>query len=409
MLQRACCSGPVEAKSRKPVLNKKLIILGSTGSIGQSTLDVVRAQPECFDVVALVANQNIDQLVADALEFAPQLVVTADESRYGELQNKLAHTTIEVAAGEQAIIDAAAISADFLMAAIVGASGLKPTIKAIESGTAIGLANKECLVSAGDVFMATAKKHNVPIIPVDSEHSAIFQCLETHNFDHIDEITLTASGGPFRQFSKDQMADITLEQALDHPNWSMGAKITIDSSTLMNKGLELIEAFHLFPVGLENLKIVVHPQSIIHSFVSYVDGSVLAQMGVPDMRTPIAHALVYPDRIAAPVDRLDLADIATLTFEKPDPTRFPALRLARQVLETGGNAPTILNAANEIAVAEFLSQRIDYVAITKLVEDTLSRAEQSGMTGKIANLDDVWEADLYARDVALELAQGLHK
>jgi len=310
--------------------------------------------------------------------------------------------------GEQAVIDAASIRADIAMAAIVGADGLKPTIRAIEMGTTIGLANKECLVSAGDVFMALARKHKVAVIPVDSEHSAIFQCLETHNFDEIDEITLTASGGPFRQFSKAQMANVTLEQALDHPNWSMGAKITIDSSTLMNKGLELIEAFHLFPVGLDRLQIVVHPQSIVHSFVSYVDGSVLAQMGVPDMRTPIAHALVYPDRIKAPVDRLDLAAIATLTFEKPDSERFPALRLAREVLETGGNAPTILNAANEIAVAEFLSQRIDYVAITKLVEDTLSRAAQSGMTGEIADLGDVWDADLYAREVALELAQGLH-
>ena len=386
---------------------KSLIILGSTGSIGQSTLDVVRAQPERFSVSALVGNQNIDQLVADAKEFQPQLVVTADPERYLELKDKLAGSGIEVAAGEQATIDAAAIPADMAMAAIVGASGLKPTMKAIETGTAIGLANKECLVSAGDIFMAQAKHNNVPVIPVDSEHSAIFQCLETHNFDEIDEITLTASGGPFRQFSKQQMADITLEQALNHPNWSMGAKITIDSSTLMNKGLELIEAYHLFPVGLERLKIVVHPQSIIHSFVSYVDGSVLAQMGVPDMRTPIAHAMVYPDRIKAPVERLDLASVATLTFEAPDPDRFPALRLARQVLETGGNAPTILNAANEIAVAEFLSQRIDYMAVTILVEQTLSRASQSGMTGPVANLDDVWEADRFARQVAQELAQGL--
>ncbi len=390
-------------------MKKKLIILGSTGSIGQSTLDVVRAQPERFEIVALVGNQNIKQLVSDAREFRPQMVVTADESRYAELKDQLAASDCHVAAGQQAISDAAAMPADMAMAAIVGASGLKPTIRAIEAGTTIGLANKECLVSAGDVFMALAKKHDVPVIPVDSEHSAIFQCLESHNFDEIDEITLTASGGPFRQFSREQMADITLEQALNHPNWSMGPKITIDSSTLMNKGLELIEAFHLFPVGLDRLQILVHPQSIIHSFVSYVDGSVLAQMGVPDMRTPIAHAMVYPDRIKAPVDRLDLAEIATLTFEKPDPERFPALRLARQVLETGGNAPTILNAANEIAVAEFLSQRVDYMAITKLVEDTLSKAEQSGMTGKIANLDDVWETDLYARNVALELAQGLHK
>ena len=388
-------------------MKKKLIILGSTGSIGQSTLDVIRSQPERFEVAALVGNQNIDQLVADAKEFRPQLVVTADEQRYVELKEKLAGCGIEIAAGDQATIDAAAMSADMVMAAIVGAKGLEPTLKAIEAGTPIGLANKECLVSAGDIFMAAARKNNVPVIPVDSEHSAIFQCIETHNFNEIDEITLTASGGPFRQFSKQQMQTITRQQALTHPNWSMGAKITIDSSTLMNKGLELIEAFHLFPVGLEKLKIVVHPQSIIHSYVSYVDGSVLAQMGMPDMRTPIAHAMVYPGRIKAPVERLDLAKIATLTFEAPDPERFPALRLARQVLETGGNAPTIFNAANEIAVAEFLSQRIDYVTIIRLVEETLSKAEQSGMTGAIANLGDVWDADRFARRVALELAQEL--
>ena len=388
-------------------MKKKLIILGSTGSIGQSTLDVVRAQPDRFEVVALVGNQNIEQLVADTKEFKPQMVVTASDDRYNELKQQLDQIDVEVAAGEQATIDAAAMSADMVMAAIVGTNGLKPTLRAIEAGTTIGLANKECLVSAGDVFMAKARANNVSVIPVDSEHSAIFQCLETHNFDEIDEITLTASGGPFRQFTKQQMENITLEQALNHPNWSMGAKITIDSSTLMNKELELIEAFHLFPVGLEKLNIVVHPQSIIHSFVSYVDGSVLAQMGVPDMRTPIAHALVYPGRIKAPVERLDLVKISTLTFEEPDTDRFPALRLARQVLETGGNAPTILNAANEVAVAEFLSQRIDYVAITKLVEDTLSKAEQSGMTGAIEDLEGVWDADQYARQTALELARIL--
>jgi len=390
-------------------LKKKLIILGSTGSIGQSTLDVVRAQPDRFEIVALVGNRNIDQLVADAKEFNPQLVVTADDARYQDLKDQLAQTEVEVAAGEQAAIDAGGLPADMVMAAIVGTKGLKPTLSAIEAGTTIGLANKECLVSAGDVFMSAARANNVAVIPVDSEHSAIFQCLETHNFDEIDQITLTASGGPFRQYSKQQMADITLEQALKHPNWSMGAKVTIDSSTLMNKGLELIEAYHLFPVGLEKLKIVVHPQSIIHSFVSYVDGSVLAQMGVPDMRTPIAHAMVYPGRIKAPVERLDLAKIATLTFEEPDADRFPALRLAREVLETGGNAPTIFNAANEIAVAEFLSQKIDYVAITILVEDTLSKARQSGMTGAIENLADVWETDQFARKTALELARNLHK
>lgn len=388
-------------------MKKKLIILGSTGSIGQSTLDVVRHHRDRFEVVAMVANRNIEQLAADAREFSPQLVVTADESLFATLKQALAGTCVEVAAGEQATIDAAGLDADMVMAAIVGTCGLKPTLKAIDAGSSIGLANKECLVSAGELFMATAKAKNVPVIPVDSEHSAIFQCLEQHNFDEIDQITLTASGGPFRELSKTELSHVTLEQALNHPNWSMGAKITIDSSTLMNKGLELIEAYHLFPVGLDRLKILVHPQSIIHSFVSYVDGSVLAQMGAPDMRTPIAHAMVWPSRIDAPVDRLDLAKIATLSFHEPDPDRFPALRLAREALEIGGNAPTIMNAANEIAVAEFLSQRIDYVTITKLVEETLARAHAAGMAGSIANLDDVWEADEYARQVAGELAQSL--
>jgi 1-deoxy-D-xylulose-5-phosphate reductoisomerase len=388
-------------------LTKKIIILGSTGSIGQSTLDVIRNQPERFSVVALVANRNIDQLVADAKEFRPQVAVTADDGLYQQLKAKLEGTGIKVAAGSDAVLEAAGLPGDMVMAAIVGTNGLKPTLAAIRAGTPVGLANKECLVSAGDLFMKTAKAANVPVIPVDSEHSAIFQCLEPHNFDQIDQITLTASGGPFRQFTRAQMATITRDQALNHPNWDMGPKVTIDSSTLMNKGLELIEAYHLFPVGLDKLTTLVHPQSIIHSFVSYVDGSVLAQLGAPDMRTPIAHAMVWPGRVEAPVERLDLAKIATLTFQEVDTERFPALLLARQSLEKGGNAPTILNAANEIAVAEFLSQRIDYVSIPRLVEETLSQAEQSGMSGQITSLDDVWEADSFARQVASDLAQNL--
>ena len=388
-------------------MKKKLIILGATGSIGQSTLDVVRHQSERFDVVALVGNQNIDQLVADAKEFLPQFVVTADDTKFDDLKSQLSSLDIKVGAGEAAVLEASSMPADMVMAAIVGTNGLKPTLAAIDTGTPIGLANKECLVSAGDLFMAKAKAADVPIIPVDSEHSAIFQCIEQHNFDEIDQITLTASGGPFRTFTREQMASVTLEQALKHPNWSMGAKVTIDSSTLMNKGLEYIEAYHLFPVGLDKLKIIVHPQSIIHSYVSYIDGSVLAQLGVPSMKTPIAHAMVWPGRIKAPVERLDLAKVASLTFEQVDEQLFPAVRLAKNALETGGSAPTILNAANEIAVAEFLSQRIDYISITSLIENVLEQAGTAGMLKPVKSLDDVWEVDGFARKCALELAQGL--
>ena len=384
-------------------MKKKLIILGATGSIGQSTLDVVRNQPDRFEVVALVGNQNIEQLVTDAKEFNPQFVVSADDTKLDELKSHLAGSNIGVGAGEAAVIEAASMPADMVMAAIVGTNGLKPTLAAIDAGTPIGLANKECLVSAGDLFMAKAKAAGVPVIPVDSEHSAIFQCIEQHNFDEIDQITLTASGGPFRTYSAEQMATVTLEQALNHPNWSMGAKVTIDSSTLMNKGLELIEAYHLFPVGLDKLKTIVHPQSIVHSYVSYIDGSVLAQLGVPSMKTPIAHALVWPDRIKAPVERLDLAKVATLTFEDVDPVRFPCIKLARTALETGGSAPTILNAANEIAVAEFLSQRIDYISIPILIEQTLEQAGTAGMLKPVNNIDDVWEVDSYARETAKNL------
>ncbi len=388
---------------------KQLILLGSTGSIGQSTLDVVRHQPDMFKVDALVANSNIDQLVKDAVEFGARIAVTADESRYDELKQKLNGAPVIAAAGHDAVIEAAGRPADMVMAAIVGVDGLKPTMAAIDAGTHIGLANKECLVSAGDVFMDHAKSKNVDIIPVDSEHSAIFQCLEQHNFNEIDQITLTASGGPFRTLPAEEMAKITLEQALDHPNWSMGAKVTIDSSTLMNKGLELIEAFYLFPVGLQKLDIVVHPQSIIHSYVSYIDGSVLAQLGVPDMKTPIAHAMVWPGRIKAPVNRLNLAEISRLDFEAVDETRFPAIRLAKNVLERGGTAKTVMNAANEVAVAEFLSQTIDYLSIVALVEDTLSHAERSGITREMTSMDDVWHADEFARAKAGELARSLHR
>jgi 1-deoxy-D-xylulose-5-phosphate reductoisomerase len=386
---------------------KTLTILGSTGSIGQSTVDIVRHHRERFTVEALVANRNIAQLAADAREVNAKLAVTADDSLLDDLKAALAGSGIEAAAGQQAVIEAATRPVDMIMGAIVGADGLRPTLAAVEQGTTIALANKECLVSGAEVFTAAAKKFNAAIIPVDSEHSALFQCFEDHNTQHVDRLTLTASGGPFRTWSKQQLEAATLQSALKHPNWSMGQKVTIDSSTLMNKGLEFIEAFHLFPVELEKIDVVVHPQSIIHSYVSYVDGSVIAQLGMPDMRTPIAYAMAYPDRVKAPVERLDLAKIATLTFEPVDAERFPAVDLARDCLARGGNATTILNAANEIAVAAFLKEQLRWVDITRLVAETVQQAEREGMIVSMSSLDDVWAADSYARSKAGELAAKL--
>jgi 1-deoxy-D-xylulose-5-phosphate reductoisomerase len=386
---------------------KTLTILGSTGSIGQSTVDIVRHHPDRFAVEALVANRNIAQLAADAKELGVSLAVTADPELYDDLKTALAGSGIEAAAGPQAVIEAAQRPVDMVMGAIVGADGLRPTLAAVEQGTTIALANKECLVSGAEVFTSTAKKANATIIPVDSEHSALFQCFEDHNTQHVDRLTLTASGGPFRTWSMEQLEQATLAHALKHPNWSMGQKVTIDSSTLMNKGLEFIEAFHLFPVPLEKIDVVVHPQSIIHSYVSYVDGSVIAQLGMPDMRTPIAYAMAYPERVKEPVERLDLAKIATLTFEAVDNVRFPAVELARTALARGGNATTILNAANEIAVAAFLKERLRWLDITRLVAQTLEAAEREKMIVSMSSLDDVWAADSYARTRAAELAGNL--
>lgn len=387
---------------------KRLVILGSTGSIGRSTVDVVSRHPELYSVEALIANSNVEALARDALALNARCAVTADASRYGELKALLQGSGVEVAAGEAAVIEHAGRDADIALAAIVGAGGLKPTLAAARAGTTVALANKECLVSAGELFMREAAGAGARVIPVDSEHSAVFQCLEAHNIDRVARITLTASGGPFRTRGKQDLRDVTPETALKHPNWSMGPKVTIDSATLMNKGLELIEAFHLFPVGLDRLGVLVHPQSIVHSFVSYCDGSVLAQLGMPDMRTPIACALAWPERIATAVETLDLAKVGSLTFEEVDDERFPSVNLCREALRRGGSATTILNAANEVAVAEFLSQRLGFVTITTLVEEVLSRAEGDSMIAPLTSLEDVWAADEYARRTSAELARGLH-
>jgi len=386
---------------------KRLTILGSTGSIGRSTVDVIRHADGAFAVDALVANANIAELAAQAKAVNARLAVTADPALYEPLKDALAGSGIEAAAGEAAVVEAAGRPVDMVMASIVGAAGLAPTLAAIEQGTTVALANKECLVCAGELVIAAAERKRIGIVPVDSEHSAVFQVFETGNADAVARVILTASGGPFRTFSREEIASATPEQALRHPNWSMGQKVTIDSATLMNKGLELIEAFHLFPIDEDRLDVLVHPQSIVHSLVEYRDGSLLAQMGVPDMRTPIAYALSWPRRISAPVERLRLEEVGQLTFEAVDGERFPSVALCRSALRRGGSATTILNAANEIAVAAFLSGRIPFPAITGLVADTLERAEGEAMLGPVATLDEVWAADAYGRRIATDLAGAL--
>lgn len=378
---------------------RRVTILGSTGSIGCNTVDLLQRDPARYRVVALTAFANVRLLAEQARGLRAELAVIGDESKYGELRDLLAGSGIEAAAGEAAIVEAAGRPADWVMAAIVGAAGLEPTLAAVRQGAVVGLANKECLVCAGDLLMKEVAAHGARILPVDSEHNAIYQCFDFEKPEGIERIILTASGGPFRTFDLQQMAGVTRKQALAHPNWEMGAKISIDSATMMNKGLEVIEAWHLFPVPEERIEVLVHPQSVIHSLVGYVDGSVLAQLGSPDMRTPIAYALAWPERVSAPVARLDLAKLGQLTFEPPDLQRFPALRLAREALQSGGAAPTILNAANEIAVHAFLDGRLGFLDIARTVEETLDRMEFS----PLESLDAVRAADAEARAVARQI------
>lgn len=373
-------------------------ILGSTGSVGSNTAELVAAHPARFSVEALVANRNAAKLAKQARSLGAKRAVVADETMYADLRDALAGSGIEAAAGAAAIVEAAQMPADFVCAAIVGAAGLPSTLAAIRRGATIGLANKETLVCAGALAMAEMRQHGATLIPVDSEHNAIFQVLDFKNLERVEKIVLTASGGPFRTWPLERMRDVTPAQAVAHPNWSMGAKISVDSATMMNKGLEVIEAFHLFPVGEHRLDVIVHPQSVVHSMVAYVDGSVLAQLGTPDMRTPIAVALAWPDRMATPGPRLDLGAVANLAFEKPDLERFPALKLARSALQAGGAAPTILNAANEIAVAAFLAGQIGFLEIVECVEAVLGAYQPPPP----AHLDDVTAIDAQARVRALE-------
>ncbi len=375
---------------------RSVSIFGATGSVGLSTIDLIRRDPEAYRVVALTGNSDVEGLAKIAREVRAEIAVIADPSCFDALKAALEGSGVEATAGEGALIEAAARGADWTMASIVGCAGLKPTMAAIQAGKAVALANKESLVSAGSLMMDAVAASGATLLPVDSEHNAIFQCLAGSNLGDVATIILTASGGPFRTRSRAEMQDITPQQAVAHPNWSMGAKISVDSATMMNKGLELIEAAHLFPVGLERIDILVHPQSVIHSMVEYRDCSTLAQLGSPDMRIPIAHALAWPQRIATPCKPLNLAEIGRLDFEAPDVERFPALRLARAAAGEGGAAPAILNAANEVAVAAFLGGRIGFLDIAAIVEEVLNRYSAPVPSA----IDDVLAADARAREEA---------
>lgn len=377
---------------------KRITILGATGSVGQSTLDLINRDRDAFEVVALTANEDVQGLARIARESRAKLAVIGNSDLASELAEALAGSGIETAAGADAICDAATMDSDLVMAAIVGAAGIPSVMAAIEVGNTVGLANKESLVSAGSLMLEAAREHGVRILPVDSEHNAIFQCFDHERPSGISSIILTASGGPFREWSHEDMRDVTPERAVQHPNWSMGAKISIDSATLMNKGLELIEARYLFDLPPNDCRIIVHPQSVIHSLVEYRDGSVLAQLGAPDMRVPIAHVLAWPNRMDTPCERLDLGEIARLDFEEPDTDRFPALQLARSAMEAGGARPAILNAANEEAVAAFLGKRIGFLDIAAIVAGVLD----SYAPNAPASLDDVFAIDKAARIKAQE-------
>lgn len=377
-------------------MTRRITILGATGSIGKSTLDLVERNPERFEVAAVTAATNVEALAGIARRARASRAVIADESRIDDLRSLLAGTNCETAAGESALVEVAASDADLVIAAIVGCAGLEPVMAAVNAGRTVALANKEALVTAGALMTDAANAKGSTLLPVDSEHNAIFQCLAGSRIDDVSKLVLTASGGPFRTWPADKIAAATPAEAVAHPNWSMGAKISIDSATLMNKGLELIEAHYLFGFPSDRIDVVVHPQSVIHSMVEFVDGSVLAQLGSPDMRIPIAYALAWPERMVTPAQRLDLAAIGRLDFEQPDTERFPALRLAREALEAGGAAPIVLNAANEVAVASFLQGAIGFQNIARTVQEALNEANYDAPR----SISDVLQIDRMTRESA---------
>jgi 1-deoxy-D-xylulose-5-phosphate reductoisomerase len=374
-------------------VTKKIAILGATGSIGSSTLDLIERSRGQFEVTAVTAATNSAKLADIARRTGARLAVVADDSRLGDLAERLAGTDCRAAAGEAALIEAATADADMVIAAIVGCVGLRPAMAAVEAGRTVALANKEALVTAGKLMTDAAAKAGATLLPIDSEHNAIFQCLAASRREDVSRLILTASGGPFRTASADRLEAVTPAEAVAHPNWSMGAKISVDSATLMNKGLELIEAHYLFLIPPDRIDVLIHPQSVVHSLVEFVDGSVLAQLGSPDMRIPIAYALAWPERMPTPAQKLDLAAAARLDFEAPDLGRFPALRLAREALEAGGAAPVVLNAANEAAVARFLAGAIRFTDITRIVATALEGASFAAPK----SIDDVIEIDRATR------------
>ncbi|MGD0420272.1 MAG: 1-deoxy-D-xylulose-5-phosphate reductoisomerase [Xanthobacteraceae bacterium] len=382
---------------------RTVTLLGATGSIGTSTVDLLRQEAGRYRVEAVTAHRNAAALARLARELGASFAAVADPDAYAELKAELSGSGIEAAAGPAAVVEAAQRPADWVMAAITGATSLQPTLAAAERGATVALANKECLVCAGAMFMRRAAAAGARILPVDSEHNAIFQALGAGRREDVRRIVLTASGGPFRTWPIEAIRKVTLEQALKHPTWTMGPKVTIDSATLMNKGLELIEAHHLFALESDALDVVVHPQSVVHGMVEFRDGSVVAQLGSPDMRIPIAHCLAWPVRMGTPAARLDLARLATLTFEEPDPIRFPALALARRALTAGGAAPTVLNAANEVAVREFIGRRLGFSSISALVEATLDAAERRGAMAEPQSVEDAVAIDHNARRLAADL------
>jgi 1-deoxy-D-xylulose-5-phosphate reductoisomerase len=381
---------------------RSVTILGATGSIGTSTVDLIKRNPDRYRVEAVTAGRNAGPLAQIARAVGARMAVVANEDAYAELKEALAGTGIEAAAGEAGLVEAAERDADWVMAAISGAIGLKPTLAAIERGATVALANKECLVCAGGLFMRRAAAVGATVLPVDSEHNAVFQALGAGPREDIKRVILTASGGPFRTWTLEAIKAATPEQALKHPNWSMGPKITVDSATMMNKGLELIEAQHLFALDPDELDVLVHPQSVVHGMVEYRDGSVVAQLGTPDMRTPIAHCLAWPRRIDGAAARLNLAQVRELTFEDHDPVRFPSIDLARRVMTTGGAAPTVMNAADEVAVAEFIAGRIGFPAIVALVDATLEAAAKRGILADPAAVEEALAVDHVARSLARE-------
>lgn len=383
---------------------RRVTIVGSTGSVGQSTVDLIARDPESYRVEALVAGNSVDVLAEQARRLGARLAVVANPDRFRDLEAALAGSGIEAAAGPAAVVEAAERPAEWVMAAVVGFAGLQSTLVAARRGAMVALANKEALVCAGRLLIDAVEQSGGVLLPVDSEHNAIFQVLEPRNRHAIDRLILTASGGPFRAWSLADMASARPEQALAHPNWDMGAKISIDSATMMNKGLELIEAHLLFGLPAEQVEIVVHPQSVIHSMVSYRDGSVLAQLGTPDMRVPISHTLGWPSRIDGPAARLDFRTMSALTFEPPDSGRFPSLRLAREALATGGFAPIVMNATNEAAVAAFLDRRIGFLDIARIVEEVLEGWD--GLAAPVESLQQVQAADREARRRSEEACRG---